>query len=71
LSRDHKCSLSVQLHVLQEVLELFHLEDTEQDSAAAVSQDQLFLVLSQAAVSGSDGPRTLRLQGFTACVSPG
>jgi len=71
LSRDHKCSLSVQLHVLQEVLELFHLEDTEQDSAAAVSQDQLFLVLSQAAVSGSDGPRTLRLQGFTACVSLG
>ncbi|WVZ73357.1 hypothetical protein U9M48_021672 [Paspalum notatum var. saurae] len=64
-SRDHKCAPTVQLHVLQEVYELFQLESTEHESAEESEEltDQLFVALSEAAVTGQEGPRTLRLWG--------
>jgi len=62
-SRDHKCAPSVQLHVLQEMLKLFSLEESTQLPIDSDQQDQLFMALSQAAVTGNDGPKTLRLKG--------
>ncbi|WVZ88557.1 hypothetical protein U9M48_035065 [Paspalum notatum var. saurae] len=64
-SRDHKCGDTVQLNVLQEVLELFQLDngDVSLDSSTSSETDQLFLTLSVAAVSGSAAPHTLCLQG--------
>jgi len=62
-SRDHKCAPSVQLHVLQEMLELFSIEDSSPLSVPSDPQEQLFMAVSQAAVTGTDGPKTLRLHG--------
>ncbi|WVZ53785.1 hypothetical protein U9M48_004681 [Paspalum notatum var. saurae] len=64
-SRDHKCSTTIQLQTLQEVFELFQLDsvsDSEQEVASEL-EEQVFLALSEAAVTGSEPPRTLRLWG--------
>jgi len=65
-SRDHVCSPTVELHAMQEVLDLFNVEELD-DSASVHSQSpsqfQLFLALSVHAATGSEGPRTMRLQG--------
>jgi hypothetical protein len=45
-SRDHKCSPAVQLHAVQEVLDLFNLEDINTLSAPSESSEQLFLAVS-------------------------
>jgi hypothetical protein len=62
--RDHKCSPTVQLHVVQELLEVFQLDDIDHLSATTENVDRLFVALSKEAVSGQDGPRTMRLQGI-------
>jgi hypothetical protein len=49
--------------VVQELLELFNLEDMEQWSDMVESADQLFSAISKEALSGADGPRTMRLNG--------
>lgn len=61
-SRDHKCAATVQLHVVQEVMELFSL-DADNDSASVASEGQLFVALSRDAVTGSSGCRTIRFAG--------
>lgn len=63
-NRDHKCAASVQLHVVQELLELFNLEDSSDSVSVSDHQDQLFVALSAEAVSGTEGPRTMRLNGM-------
>nr|XP_034569779.1 uncharacterized protein LOC117834275 [Setaria viridis] len=65
-SKDHKCADTVQLHAMQEVLDLFQLEEDAQSmiSAAQHQEDHLFLTLSSAAVSGIPAPRTLYLLGM-------
>jgi hypothetical protein len=64
-SKDHKCADTIQLHALQEVFELFQMDSDHHSaaSAAELQQDQLFLTLSLAAVSGCPGPRTMCLLG--------
>lgn len=61
-SRDHKCSPTVQLHMLQELLELFNIEDGEEVNPEPYDE-QLFSALSQGAFSGTEVPRTMRMQG--------
>lgn len=61
-SRDHICAPTAQLHAIQEVLELFSMEDIN-DSISVHSESQLFLALSVHAVSGTDGLRTMKLTG--------
>ncbi|WVZ79743.1 hypothetical protein U9M48_027287 [Paspalum notatum var. saurae] len=63
--RDHKCSTTIQLHVLQEVYELFQLDSISEEDQEIPSEveEQAFLALSEAAVSGSEPPKTLRLWG--------
>jgi hypothetical protein len=61
---EHKCATTVQLHVVQELLELFNLEDVDDLSMDSEAQDQLFVALSREAISGKKGPRTMRLEGL-------
>ncbi|RLN13205.1 hypothetical protein C2845_PM09G13910 [Panicum miliaceum] len=65
-SCDHKCADRVQLHAVQELLEIFQLSDeTELDNSSDTSvQNQLFLTLSSVAVSGTTAPKTICLQGM-------
>lgn len=65
-SKDHKCAESVQLHAVQELLELFSTEDlTDSQSVPARNgEDQLFLTISVAALSGKPAPKTLCLKGL-------
>lgn len=64
-SRDHRCAATVQLHAMQEVWELFHLEDTDTSSAADDTDDsQLCVAISMDALSGTSGPKTLQMHGM-------
>ncbi|WVZ95411.1 LOW QUALITY PROTEIN: hypothetical protein U9M48_041179 [Paspalum notatum var. saurae] len=65
-SKGHRCAEAVQLHAVQELLELFQLED---DSAAGsseqdISGDQLFLTMTLAAVAGGTSPRSMCVRGM-------
>jgi len=51
------------LHLVQELLELFNLEDVDQLVESAAGNEQLFLAISQDAVQGILGSRTMKLQG--------
>jgi len=52
--------------MVQELWELFQLEDEhpEYQVSSPTTSEELFLALSKAAASGSDGPRTVKLSGF-------
>jgi hypothetical protein len=66
-SREHKCSPTVQLHVVQKLWELFQLDDdgngypTSQCSEPPT--DLLLLAIPKAAVMGFPAPRTVKLVG--------
>ena len=64
-SRDHRCPPAVQLHVLEELLELFNLDDIDpQDAPDEVHEHaELTLMLSIAAVTGVASPRTMCFDG--------
>jgi hypothetical protein len=63
--KDHKCAETVQLHALQEMLELFNLEDDPEFMIEPFGNgdEQLFLTLSAATISGTPAPRTMCLLG--------
>ena len=63
--RDHSCAPTVQLHLVQELWELFQLEDDspELQPDSALSSDQLFLAISKAVVNGVSAPRAVRFSG--------
>lgn len=67
-SRDHRCGPTVQLHVIEEVLQLFSDEVPEEvessTSPPAESDDGELLAISREAVLGIESSRTVRLQGF-------
>lgn len=64
-SKDHICAHAIQLHVVQELRELFQLQDDELDfyDYDAGTSKQLLLVISKAAVNGSKASRTMRFLG--------
>lgn len=65
----HKCSPTVQLHVVQELFELFAMQADEgapePDSPvdSGTSEAHLCVALSQEALDGVEGPRTMRFAG--------
>ncbi|WVZ82001.1 hypothetical protein U9M48_029318, partial [Paspalum notatum var. saurae] len=64
-SKDHRCADAVHLHAVQELLELFQLDD---DTAAVTSEqempgDQLFLTLTLASVTDGPSPRSMCFRG--------
>jgi hypothetical protein len=64
-TKDHRCSPTVQLHAVQELWELFQLED-DSDYVSPVAEDMfehVFLAISKAAVRGSAAPRTVKFVG--------
>jgi hypothetical protein len=69
-SKDHHCSDKFQLHVLEEVLEVFMMED-EFSYNDATGNSQVFLSLSESVVSGVAAARTLCLKGMIQdhCIS--
>jgi hypothetical protein len=62
-SRDHRCSGTVQLHVLQEVIDLFQpdLSDEEQESSATSSAE--FHLIQPVTVLKDPGTLTFQLSG--------
>lgn len=63
-SRGHCCPDSVQIHVLQEVLDLFQLDsDVASEHDIAEVSSHLCITLSVAVVSGVTSPRTMCLHG--------
>ncbi|WVZ83410.1 hypothetical protein U9M48_030560 [Paspalum notatum var. saurae] len=60
----HKCSSTVQRQMIQGIWELFHLSAEEEDTPSSpTSSAQLFITLSQEAVTGHSTPTTLKFQG--------
>ncbi|WVZ91209.1 hypothetical protein U9M48_037412 [Paspalum notatum var. saurae] len=61
----HKCSPTVQLHVVQELWELFQLSSDEPDESSLLTEDkpQLFMALSTAAANGQYPTTTLKFRG--------
>jgi hypothetical protein len=60
-SRDHKCSPTVQLHVVQELWDALQLDDDGEISPSSVgSSGQLFMAISKAAIEGFPAPRTVK-----------
>jgi predicted aspartyl protease len=62
-SREHKCVATVQLNAVQELLEVFNLEELDNVSVHSEQPDRLFMAISQDVVGGTDGPRTMKLCG--------
>lgn len=64
-SKDHKCADTVQLHALQEMLELFQVDDPagSVDGTPDWDEGQMFMTLSLAAVTDPPIPRTMCLTG--------
>jgi hypothetical protein len=63
-SKDHKCSPQVQLHLVQELWDLLPDKDhTATPSEPTTEEPQVFLAISQSAVTGSKAPRTVRFSG--------
>jgi len=59
-AHQHKCPPTVQLHVLQEVWELFQLHA---DDNTSTDSSELCMAISQAALTGQSAPKTLKLMG--------
>ncbi|XP_024310364.1 uncharacterized protein LOC112268670 [Brachypodium distachyon] len=57
----HVCSATVQLHVVQELLDLLHLQESE---SGTVEDHSELCVISLAAVSGAVKSNTVRLRGM-------
>lgn len=64
-THDHQCPPQIHLNVVQELMELFQLEELpeEDTQAAPVADGQLLSTLSVSAISGSVAPRTMIFSG--------
>lgn len=62
----HKCPKSVQLHVSEELLEVLQLQESDEmeKEEGNESSEEKELVLSECALSGVIGKKTIRLQGL-------
>jgi hypothetical protein len=62
--RDHRCSEMVQLHLVQELLDMFPaLDEAEDSSPPSPTSSQVMMHLSVAAVAGIPTPKTLCFTG--------
>jgi hypothetical protein len=64
-SPQHRCPKQVNLHVVEELMEVFqhgNAEDKEHDSSALESEEEL-LALSLCAADGTQGAKTIRIPG--------
>lgn len=73
-SREHRCGPTVQLHVAEELLQLFSVDEPVSDEPAAESlqteyeeigeQEDALLTISREAVLGTESPKSVRLQSL-------
>jgi hypothetical protein len=69
-SRGHRCAASVQLNIIQEVWDL--IDTNQPDLQDNDSRDtQLFMVLSVAALTGIEAPKTLKITGVCRIMTLG
>jgi hypothetical protein len=62
--KEHKCSPIVQLHAVQELWDLFQIEDdVVSPNGSSDGSEQLFLAISEAATTGAKAPRTVKFHG--------
>jgi len=70
----HKCAPSVQLHVVQELIDLLQVSNLDadlspphteavSDHGGSLAEGQLFVALFAEALAGSDGPHTMHFEG--------
>lgn len=66
--RDHKCATSVQLNVIQELLEALHSDlESDQPGTTEFTDDQVenqLMAISQQALWGTDSSKSIRLRGW-------
>lgn len=66
--RDHKCATSVQLNVVQELLEALHSDlESDQPGTTEFTDDQVenqLMAISQQALWGTDSSKSIRLRGW-------
>lgn len=62
-SREYHCAATVQLQVMQEVLELFNTEESDNADVQSQCASEQVLLMSVHAFAGSEGPLTMQLQG--------
>jgi hypothetical protein len=61
--KGHQCADSVHLNALQEIWDLINDHNTDvSDATEGNVNEQIFLALSEAAVSGEEAPRTLKIR---------
>ena len=65
-NREHVCAPTVQLHVVQELWELFQLEDDspEYQVTSPDASEELLLAISKAVVNGITASRTVKFSGL-------
>lgn len=65
-SKDHKCSTSVQLHVVQELVSLLQdeINSSEQVEVQDEKEDLIAMAISQHAASGTEAAHSIRLRGW-------
>jgi hypothetical protein len=60
-SKEHKCSPTLLLHAVQELWDLFQIEDdVVSPNGSYDGSEQLFLAISKAATTGAEAPRTVK-----------
>lgn len=63
-SKDHKCSQTVQLHVVEELLEAFQGDMEEEVNGLDSSQEDSLMALSASACNGTDSTHSFRVKGL-------
>jgi hypothetical protein len=62
--KGYKCADSIQLNAIQEVWDLIESDSPlSQDGSSSSAEGQLFMAISEATVSGTEGPRTMKIKG--------
>ncbi|XP_048528005.1 uncharacterized protein LOC125507475 [Triticum urartu] len=63
-SREHRCAPTVQLHIVEELIEMLQGPAQPTPSTESTPSEADCCVLSQAAVDGAEAPTTMRLHGW-------
>jgi hypothetical protein len=61
----HKCSKSVPLHMVEELIELLHINssDSEDSKSSSSSSEETLMYISKCALAGTTHSKSIRLQG--------
>lgn len=63
-SHDHRCAPTVQLHVVEELIEMLQSPPQQADADEVPAGEADYCVLSKATLEGAESPTTMRLHGW-------